>query len=117
MMQRAADQPVRPKLTAQRAELLALAILQESLRNAERAAKPRDDSSHRGNLHLRGGVAYQVNLAIPHLSPHRHPATINRYARALPFKGLHTLFLEESFKKPFGFSPIFPNDADCRALR
>src|SRR6267143_1128952 len=117
MMQRAADQPVRPKLAAQRAKLLALAILQESLRNAKRTSKSRDDSSHRGNLHLRGGVAYQVNLAISHLPAHRYPATINRYARALPFKRLHTLFLEEPFKKPFGFSPIFANDADCRALR
>src|SRR2546426_6991127 len=47
---------------------------------------------------FRSRVAHQINLAIPDLPVHRHPATINRYACALPFERLHVLLLEESFE-------------------
>src|SRR5882724_346546 len=117
MMQRAADQPVRTELSAQCAKLRALAILQKGLRHAECAPKSRDDSSHGGNLHLRGRIAHQINLAIPHLPVHWHPATINRYACALPFERLHVFLLEESFETPFGLDSVFANYPYRRALR
>src|SRR6267142_4434633 len=117
MMQRAADQPMRTELSAQCAKLRALAILQKGLRHAQRAPKPRDDSSHCGNLHLCSRIAHQINLTIPDLPVHRHPATINRYACALPFERLHVLLLEESFETPFGLNAVFANYANRRALR
>src|SRR3979409_1992939 len=101
-MEGAANQPVRPEFFTQCAKLLALAILQQGLRHAERASKSRDDSSHGRDLHLRRGVTYQINFSIPDLPAHRHPLTIDGDARALPFERLQTLFLEESFETPFG---------------
>src|SRR6267143_4795189 len=108
-MERAANQPVRPEFFAQCAKLAALAILQQGLRHAERASKSRDDSSHGRDLHLSGGIAYQINFSIPDLPAHRHPLSIDRNARALPFKRLQTLLLEESFETPFGMGPSFSN--------
>src|SRR2546426_1773352 len=66
---------------------------------------------------FRGRVAHQINLAIPDLPVHRHPATINRYACALPFERLHVLLLEESFETPFGLNPVFSNYPYRRAPR
>src|SRR6267143_1480392 len=116
-MERAANQPVRPEFFAQCAKLLALAILQQGLCHAERASKSRDDSSHGRDLHLRGGIPYQIDFSIPDLPAHRHPLPIDRDARALPFERLQMLLLEESFETPFGMDPSFSNHADGRALR
>src|SRR6266481_2986530 len=115
-MERAANQPVRTEFFAQSTKLLALAILQESLRHPERASKSRDNSSHGRNLHLRGGITYQINFSIPELPAHRHPLTINRNARSLPLQRLQTLLLEESFEPPFCMHSAYSTLVDVREI-
>src|SRR5712691_3810220 len=101
MMQRAADEPVRSQFTTQGRELVTLAILQKRLRNAKGAAKTGDDSSNGRNFDLRRGVAHEINFAVPDLPPHRHPAAIDRDARALPFERLQLFFFKEAFEAAF----------------
>src|SRR5260370_28278069 len=71
------------------------------MRNGERAAKPGNDAPHGRNFDLRRGVPNQVNLAVPDLPPHRHPAAIDRDARTLPFEWFDMLFFEEAFEATF----------------
>src|SRR6266478_3036472 len=100
-MERAANQPVRPEFFAQCAKFLALAVLQQGLCHAERPSKSRDNSSHGRDLHLSGGIPYQINFSIPDLPAQRHALTLVLDARALPFQRLEMLLLEESFETPF----------------
>src|SRR5713226_700124 len=117
MVQRSADQPMCAEFPAQSSKLPAPAVLQQSLRHAERAAKSRYDSAHRGYLHLRCGVSHQIYFAIADPLPHWHPATIDRDARALPFQWLHLLLFQESFEAPFCVAAVFADDAERSALR
>src|SRR5207249_4969628 len=41
---------------------------------------------------------YQVNFAVPDLPPYRHPAAIDRDARALPFERLQLFLFKEAFE-------------------
>src|SRR5882762_545668 len=111
-MERAANQPVRTEFLAQSSKLPALAILQQGLCHAERASKSRDDASHGRDLHLSGGIPYQINFSIRDLPAHRHPLSIDWNARTLPFERLQTLLLEESYETPFGMDASFSNHAD-----
>src|SRR5260370_14206854 len=101
MVQRAADQPVRSQFTPQGGELAAPAILQKSLRDAECAAKTGYDSPYGCDFDLRRCVTHQINFTVSDLPPYRHPAAIDRDARALPFERLQVLLFKEAFEAAF----------------
>src|SRR5712692_5003260 len=117
MVQRAADQPVRSQFTTQGGKLPALAILQKRLRDAERAAKTGNDSADGGNFDLRRRVTHQIDFAVPDLTPYRHPAAIDRDARALPFERLQMLFFEEAFEAALRVATVLADHAERAAFR
>src|SRR5713226_5105360 len=116
MVQRAADQPVRAQLAAQSTELMALSVVQESLRHAERAAKSGHDSTYGGNLNLRGCVSNKINFPVPDSPPYRHPAPVDRNARALPLQRLQLLFLQEPFERAFRVAAVLADQPKRAAL-
>src|SRR5712664_732794 len=117
MVQRAADQPVSSQFTPQGGKLPASAILQKCLRDAERAAKSGNDSPDGRNFDLRRGVTDQIDFAVPDLPPYRHPAAVDRDARALPFERLQMLLFEEAFEAAFRVAAVLANHAERGAFR
>src|SRR5260370_14019489 len=87
------------------------------MRNAERAAKTTNDAPHGRNFDLRRSVPDQVNLAVPDLSPHRHPAAIDRDARTLPLEWFDMLFFEEAFEATLRVATVLADHAQCAAFR
>src|SRR5216684_5303068 len=117
MVQRAADQPVRSQFTTQVGKLPALAILQKRLRDAKRAAKTGNDSADGRNFDLRRRVTHQIDFAVPDLTPYRHPAAIDRNARALPFERLQMLLFKEAFEAAFRVAAVLADNTKRAALR
>src|ERR1700731_5248814 len=117
MVQRPANQPVRSQFTPQGGRLVALAILQEGLRDAERAAKAGNDSSDGRNFYLRGRIPHQIAFAVPDLPPYRNPAAIDRDPRALPFERLQMLFFEEAFETSLRVAAVLADHAERAAFR
>src|SRR6266851_1070124 len=116
MVQRAADQPVRAQLAAQSTEFMALSVVQESLRHAERAAKSGYDSTYGGNLDLRGCVSNKINFPVPDSPPYWHPAPVDRNACALPLQRLQLLLLQKPFERAFRVAAVLTDHPKRAAL-
>src|SRR5271170_4389711 len=57
--------------------------IQNLLSNSERAAESGDDAAHRGDFHLPGCVAHQINGSFAHRPVNRNPTFINGNTRRL----------------------------------
>src|SRR5260370_42253609 len=117
MMQRATDQPVRSQFAPQGRKLAALAVLQKSLRDAQRAAKTSNNPPDGRNFDLRRRVPHQINLAAPDLPPNRHPTAIDRDTRALPFQRLEMVLFERAFQAALRIAAVLRHNAKRTAVR
>ena len=93
---------------AQRAKLLAAAIVQDGLCDAQGPAESGDDASHGGNFDLRSGVADEIHVAIADAAAHRNPFAVDRDARALPFERLEILFFKEALEAALCVAALSP---------
>jgi len=95
----------------------ALAILQKSLGDTERAAKTGNDSTDGRNFDLCRRVTNQIDFPIADLPAHRHPSAVDRDARALPFERFEMLLFEEAFEAAFGVAAVLADHAERSAFR
>src|SRR5260370_14877439 len=117
MMQRATDQPVRSQFAPQGRKLAALAVLQKSLRDAQRAAKTSNNPPDGRNFDLRRRVPHQINLAAPDLPPNRHPTAIDPDTRALPFQRLEIFLFEKAFETALRIAAVLARNGNRTAFR
>src|SRR5271167_5077635 len=112
MMQRAANQPMRPQLTSQSGQFLASALPQDGLPDAKRSAQSRHDAANGRHFHLRRRIPNQIYLAISDASADGHPASIYGNARPLPFQRLHLFFFKKPRKTFLGVLAVFANNSE-----
>jgi len=82
-MNRLANQKMHVEFATQRAQLAAVAAIENRFARAERAAESGDDAADGGHFHLRRRVAHKEHAARSDLALHRHPTGIDGDARAL----------------------------------
>src|SRR5580700_3165780 len=116
MMERPPDQPVCAELPAQCHQFPVPPAAQDRLRDSERSAQSRHDSADRRHLHLCRRITYQIYLAISDAPTHRHPTTIDRYARPLPFERLHVSLLEKPRKTLLRVAAFLADDSERASL-
>src|SRR5580704_4496043 len=116
LMNRLANEQVQIEFAAQRTQLAAFPAIHDRFRDSDRAAKSGDDSAHRRNFHLPGGIAHQEHASRTNAPLDRSPPVVHRDSRALVTKRREPALLHEALEAAAGFLAVLADQTQNCAL-